>query len=942
MGTPIRRDRKDPGSMIEQAVTLIRHFVSGLKALFHKQRRSRELESELRAYLDAATEDNMRRGMSFGEARRAAQVELGSVDAVKEEVLSGGWESALESLWQDIRYAGRQLRRSYGFSAVAILALALGIGANTAIFTLVQAVMLKQLPISHPERLYRIGEGERYCCEWGGLQDSWGTFDYAFYKHLRDSSPVMDGVAAFSGNTPSFTVRRSGSAAPAQTMDGEYVSGNYFTTLGLDASACRLLAPADDRPGPAAVAVISYRTWQQRFAGDPSVMGSLLVINNIPISLIGVAPRGFEGARFTSSPPEFWMPLSQEPTFAGQAQNSLLYSSGMAWLYLIGRLKPQVTPMQAASQLSADLRHWLLAQGRGEGDDRNKIGRQHIRLTAGGTGVSSMRSDSEWGLILLSCASGVLLLIACANLANLLLARSASRRHQTALRLALGATRSRLIRAALTESVLLSLLGGAVGVLLAFTGTKAILLIVFRGASYIPVSASPSLPVLGFALALSLLTGVAFGLAPAFIGSRREPSEGLRTGSRTISSHSSRPQKMLVVTQAALSVLLLAIGGLVTENLRNLERADLGFATRGRLLATVSFGAAGYKPQQLPALYEQLQARLEEIPGVRSAAFSLNSPQALCCVNLNVSIGGRADAWIENVNVIFDRISPHYFATLGVRMLQGRAFDERDTQASRHVAVVDRSFARRFFPNQDPVGRHFGLSLPGHGYDYEIIGVVENAKFRNPASEQSPAFFLPYSQSTEYAESGYRRLETGTLYAQTIQVSVAGIPETYESALRHALAEINPNLSVVSVKSYREHVAIQYNRERLVARLTALFSLLALLLASVGLYGVTAFNVARRTNEIGIRMALGAHRSDVLGIVLSGAFTQVGAGLCIGLTLAMLCGRYLAHQLYGVSRFDAPLLGGATVVLAVSALLATILPAWRAASIDPVEGLRSE
>lgn len=942
MGTPIRRDRKDSGSVTGQVMTRFRIFMAGLKALFNKAQRSRELESELRAYLDAAAEDKMRRGMSLNEARRAALVEIGSVQAVKEEVLSAGWESAVESLWQDVRYAGRQLRRSYAFSTVAILALALGIGANTAIFTLVHAVIMQQLPIAHPEQLYRIGEGERYCCEWGGLQDSWGTFDYTFYKHLRDTSPAFERIAAFSGNTPSFTVLRKGAAAPAQTMDGEYVSGNYFTTLGLAASAGRLLTPADDRPGSAAVAVMSYRTWQRRFAADPSAVGSIWVINNIPVSLIGVAPRSFEGARFTSSPPEFWMPLSQELAFAGQPQNSLLYSSGMAWLYLIGRLKPEVTPMQAESQVSADLRQWLLAQGRGDGDERKKVERQRVRLTAGGTGVSSMRTDSKWGLILLSCASGVVLLIACANLANLLLARSASRSQQTALRLALGATRLRLIRAALTESVLLSLIGGAAGLLLAYAGTKAILVIVFRGASYTPVNASPSLPVLGFALALSLITGVGFGLGPAWIGTRRRPSEGLRTGGRSIAVHSSRPQKALVVTQAALSVLLLAIAGLVTENLRNLERAELGFATRGRLLATISFGAAGYKPQQLPGLYDRLQDRLERIPGVRSAGFSLNSPQSLCCINLNVSIGGRADKWIEDVNVIFDRVSPHYFETIGTPVRRGRVFNEGDTQASQHVAAVDQSFARRFFPNQDPVGRHFGLSLPGHGYDYEIIGVVQNAKYRSPASEQSPTFFLPFTQTTEYAESGYRRLETGTLYAQTILVSVAGVPEGYENALRHALAEIDPNLSLVSVTSYSEHVAIQYNRERLIARLTALFSLLALLLASVGLYGVTAYNVVRRTNEIGIRMALGAHRADVLSMVLRDVFWQVGAGLGIGLTLAVLCGHYLVHELYEVSGFDAAALGGATMVLAASALVATIVPARRAASIDPVEALRSE
>ncbi len=575
-------------------------------------------------------------------------------------------------------------------------------------------------------------------------------------------------------------------------------------------------------------------------------------------------------------------------------------------------------------------------------DGRDKIANQRIRLTPGGSGISQFRSDSKDGLYLLSAASLLVLLTACANLANLLLSRAASRRQQTALRLSLGATRSRLIRTVLTESALLSLLGGGAGLLLAYAGTSNVLLLAFRGAQYVPINASPSLSVLAFALLLSTLTGIIFGVTPAWIGSRADPSESLRSSSRSATSHSSTPQKALIAVQAALSILLLAVAGLVTQSLRNLEHADLGFQAQGRLLGKISFEAAGYKPAQLAALYEQLQNRLESVPGVRSASLSRSSPQNLCCVNLNISIGGRSDKWIEDVSVTFDRVSPHYFETIGTPLALGRAITEHDTAASQHVAVVDQAFVQKFFPQEDPIGKRFGLSLPGHGYDFEIVGVAKDAKYRDPASLQSPMVFLPFAQTTEYEPAGYRRLETAMQYAYAIQLNVAGEPEHYENSLRSALANINPNLSLIDVRSYSEQVAVQFNRERLIARLTGLFSLLALLLASVGLYGVTTYHVTRRTSEIGIRMALGANRPSVVSMVLRAAFLQVGIGLSIGFPLAIFCGRYLSHELYGIGRFEPLTLSAALVVLCACALLAALLPARRAASIEPLKALRTE
>jgi predicted permease len=919
----------------------LQRFLGGVKALFHRSQRDAEMDEELRGYVDAAAQDKMRAGVGYAEAMRAARAEMGSAESVKQKIRSSGWESAAESLWQDVRYGIRQLLRNPGFSIVALLTLALGIGANTAIFTLVHAVILKQLPIADPQHLYRIGDGEFYCCEWSGLQGSWGTFDYPFYKHLRDTNASFDQVAAFSGYTPSFNLRRANTSEAAHSTNGEYVSGNYFATLGLEPAIGRLIHPSDDTASAPAVAVMGYHTWQREYAGDPSVVGSVFLVNGLPVTVVGIAPQGFLGDRFTTYPPALWIPLNQQPLFEGLGQKSLLNSSGDAWLYVIGRLRPGAVPAQVQSQISIDLQHWLRSQGRTD-DAEQKIANQHIQMTAGGTGISPFRSNSKDGLYLLSAGALLVLLIACANLANLLLARGAARQHQTALRLSLGATRWRLIRALLTESILLSVIGGTGGVLLAYAGTRAIVSIAFRGATYVPVDAAPSFPILGFAFFLSLLTGVVFGVAPAWIGTHADPSHSLRGSSRSSTSHASRPQRVLVIVQAALSVVLLAVAGLLAQSLNNLERADLGFETQGRLLANINFKAAGYRPEQLPALYEQVQDRLESLPGVRSASLSLNSPQNLCCVTVDISIGGRSDTWIGNVDTAFSRVGPHYFETIGTPLLRGRAITRQDTQTSQHVAVVDEAFARRFFPGDDPIGKHFGMSQPGHGYDYEIVGVARNTKYRAPATEPRPMFFLPFTQTTRYTPPGDDRLDTATLYAQSIQLRVGGAPEGYARSVREVLSGINPNLALDSVKSYSEQVAVQFNQQRLVARLTGLFSMLALLLASVGLYGVTAYNVTRRTSEIGIRMALGANRRNVVSMVLGGAFSQVGVGLCIGIPLALLSGSALAHQLYGVSRFDPLVLGVAILVLCLCALVAGWIPARRAASIEPMEALRIE
>ncbi|WP_348263354.1 ABC transporter permease [Telmatobacter sp. DSM 110680] len=917
-------------------------LVAGFTALVSKRRKRTELDEELQAYLETAAEAKMRDGMSETEAWKRARAEMGSIESVKSKVSVVGWESWIESSLWDIRYGMRQLFRNPGFTAVALLTLALGIGANTAVFTLVYGIILKQLPVSYPEQLYRIGEGESYCCEWGGLQGSWGTFDYPFYKHVRDTDDSFAQLAAFSGNDPTFNTRRPESATAAQTIDGEYVSGNYFSTLGISAAQGRLISAFDDRENSEPVAVMGYRAWQNLYGADPSIVGSKLLINELPVTIVGIAPPDFFGARLAQSPPEMWIPLAQQPAFEGNGKKSLFYSSGDAWLYVIGRLQPGRSPVAVQKRLTGELQQWLRTERELGQDDLTKLAQQHIELTHGGNGVSPFRSNSKQGLLLLSSAAILVLLIACANLANLLLVRSSARRHQTALCLSLGASRGRLMRALLTESLLLSLLGGAIGVLVAFGVARGVLLIVFRGATLVPVSAAPSLPVLCFAFLLSLLTCIAGSLVPAWIGTQADPVQGLHGANRSHVGHNSRSQKVLVVIQAAVSVVLLAVAGLVSESLMHLEKANLGFQPQGRLIASISFKAAAYTPDRLPALYQRIQDRMEQMPGVVSASLSLNAPQKFCCVNLNIAIAGRNEKWISDEDTIFTRVTPHYFETIGTPIVMGRAFNSSDTQDSPHVAVVDEAFVHRFFAGQDPIGQHFGLSLEGHSSDFEIIGIAKDAKYRNPASAQNPIFFLPYSQTTSYAASGYQRLESGTLYAQLIEMRVNGNPAAYRDTVRKVLAETDPKLAPINIDTYVDQVAGQFNQERLIARLTSLFGMLALLLASIGLYGVTAYNVARRTGEIGIRMALGADRADVTGMVLKSAFLQTGLGLCLGVPLAVLCSRLLQHQLYQVSRFDPLVLGGATLVLALCAIVAAVVPARRAASVDPNSALRIE
>ncbi len=842
----------------------------------------------------------------------------------------------------DLKLALRQFRKSPGFAATVILTISLGIGANTAIFTLVHAILLKSLPVANPATLYRIGDLDD-CCVNGGFINDNGDFDlfsYDLYRQFQESTPEFEQLAAFQAGHNTVNVRIGAAAAKAETA--EYVSGNYFSTFGLGAYAGRTLLASDDVPGAPPVAVLSYQAWQGAHAADPSVIGATFYIQNQPFTIVGISPPGFFGDRIDSNPPALWIPLNDEPYL--EHETSILKQPDTNWLYVLGRIKPGVNPGSLQAKLSNTLRQWLATQTTYTiNGAQTQIAKQHVVLTPGGAGIQNLQMATGSGLHLLMAIAGLVLLVACANIANLLLAKGANRRAETSISTALGAARSRLIRQMLVESLLLGCSGGIVGIALAYAGARMILALAFPDSPNVTIHATPSLLVLGFAFALSLLTGVVFGIGPAWITSHSDPAEALRGVNRSTRDRSSLPQKSLIVFQAALSLVLLVGAGLLTQSLRNLEHQNFGIATAGRYVFHLDPAGAGYTPATVPAFNEQLEREFSALPGVQNMGLALYSTLEGNNWGESVFVEGRPAPAPDAQNGSSDRVSPHFFETVGQPVVRGRGFNQQDTATSHMVAVVNQAFVKRFFPNEDPMGRHFGTFDQKYAADYEIVGIVADAKYTNPRDPVRSMYFRPMSQlNTTIKERSAITAETRSLFPNSVTIRYIGDAASLESLVRRTLANINPNLTILDFNSLDYQVAENFNQERLISRLTALFGLLALVLASVGLYGITAYSVARRTSEIGLRMALGANRGDVLGLVLRGAFWQVGLGLAIGIPVALLGGHFMASQLYGVRTYDPLTIAAAVVILSAFAAVAGFIPARRAASIEPMNALRTE
>src|SRR5271155_3863915 len=607
----------------------------------------------------------------------------------------------------DLRDALRQLKKAPGLTATAVITLALGIGATTAIFTLVHQVMLKSLPVTRPEELWRVGDKIR-CCNWGGYtQDNDGDFSlfsWEAFQNFRQHTPEFTDLAALQAGNAPLGVRRQGSQAQADTRNGEYVSGNFFKTFGIQPWIGRLLTDEDDREGAPAVAVMSYHIWQTKYGSDPSVVGATYQINGHPFTVIGVAAPGFYGAKLSGyGMPDFWLPLTSELVIDG-ATARLKRPNGN-FLDLLGRVRPGVSPTQLEAKLRVEFHDWLASHVPDMQPGEKQLWQQDtLHLTPGDAGVAAMRDQYEDGLKLLLVAAGCVLLVACGNLANLMLARGLKDRAQTSIRMALGASRHRLIRKALVESVLLSVIGGAVGVAVAYAGTRLILYLAFQtGGSnnYVPIDATPSWPVLLFTFGISLLTGIIFGIAPAWMTSHADPVEALRGANRSVGGRRSWVQKSLVIGQAAMSLILLSAAALLGQSLRNLEHQDFGFETEGRYIAQINPMLANYKPEQLEPLFRQIDDRLLQIPGVRMVAPALYGPMTGDSWNDGVRIEGRPEPPAkEDTGAGWARVMPGFFETIGAKIMLGRPITEQDTAATRKIAVVIQAFARRFFKGQ--------------------------------------------------------------------------------------------------------------------------------------------------------------------------------------------------------------------------------------------------
>jgi macrolide transport system ATP-binding/permease protein len=909
------------------------------RSLFHREDADYELSDELRYHLEQKTASNVARGLSPQEARRQAMLELGGVAKLTEECRDARGTRWLEDLAHDITFALRQLRKTPGFAAVAILTLALGIGANAAIFSLVHAFLLKNLPVADPKTLVRIGNTDD-CCVNGGIPDeaNYSLFSTEMYDRLRKNVPELADLAAMQAGYryAPLIARRGGTQDAAGSVSAEFVSGNYFRTFGVTPAAGRLFRDEDDVKGAPITAVMSHSLWVTKYGRDAGIVGSTFWVDTQPVTVIGIAPQGFYGDRLSDVPPDLYLPIRSMTT----VRNAPFVDNPSAnWLYMIGRVKPGVQTPALQAEVNSLMKQ-ALAETKPYQDNRFKtdIDKAHVILSPGGAGILQLQSQYQSNLRLLMFASGLVLLIACANIANLLLVRGMQRKTELSVRTALGAARSRLVRQLLTESVLLASFGGLAGLAVAYAGTRMLLSLAFPDAVNMPISPSPSPVVLGFAFALSLITGVVFGIAPAWLAARIDPADALR-GSRTTVPGASPLQKALVVLQAALALILLVGAGLFLQSLGRLEGADLHLDAKNRYIIHVDPGGAGYATTAVAPLYRKIEERFHAIPGVKYVGISSYTPMEDNNWGTSVQIAGKDDIKSDGASLL--RVSPEYFDSVGTHVVMGRGFGPQDVPGAPVVAVVNQEFVKKFFkPGENPIGRHFGNPGPESSQDYEIVGVVDDTVYTTVRWKDHGMYFMAETQ--EPPSSKEPVASDISLYAGAVVVATEAPMPDMEARARETLRKINPNLAVVKFETFAHQIADRTNEERMLARLTTLFGALALLLAAIGLYGVTAYTVARRTSEIGIRIALGARPAQVVSMVMRGAILQTLLGLAIGIPVVLACTRYVESQLFEVKGVDWRVLLAAVAALAAASVLAGLIPARRAAATDPARTLAVE
>jgi putative ABC transport system permease protein len=912
------------------------------KLLFHlrRDRFDRELEEEMRFHLEMKAQENAEAGMQPEEARYAAQRQFGNQTLLREVSREMWGFRILETLAQDIRHALRMMVKNPGFTAAAALTLALGIGATTAIFTLIQQVMLRSLPVAQPDQLWRIGDSDQCCYSTGYTQGDWNFFSWEAYKLFRANTPDFQDLAAFqigAGNAQ-LGVRRAGSPVPAEARNGEYVSGNFFRTFGVSAWRGRLFIDADDQEGAQPVAVMSFHIWREKYGSDPSVVGATYQINGHPFTMIGVAPPGFFGAKVDiGRMPDFWLPLTTEPLIAGATTR--LKDSRVAWLDLIGRVRPGVSPKTLEARLQVELRQWLASHVADKSPQEKRLWeKQTLRLTPGGAGVSLMREDYKDGLRLLMVAAVCVLLIACANIANLLLARGLKDRPQTAIRAVLGASRARLARKALAESLTLSAFGAIAGIAVAYAGARLILHLAFEPDIWLPVDATPSIPALLFALGISVITGVAFGMAPAWMASQAQPIEAMRGASRSVGGNRQWAKKTLVIAQAAISLVLLSAAAMLGQSARNLERQDFGFDTGGRYLVQINPKLSNYKQEQLVPLFRAIEERLRAISGVRMVSYALLDPLSAGWIHDIRREGKPEPGQEDDFSSEWTRVMPGFFETLGGKIVMGRTITDDDNANTRPVAVINEAFAKRFFGKENPIGQRFGPAPRKNASMYEIIGVASDMGYSHPVS---PRYFLPETQTTHFDEAALESREIWSHYLYTIVILAPGNHPNMQAQVKSALADVDPDLLMYAVRPYSEIIHNYFAQQNMIASLTWLFGAVGLALAATGLYGVTAYDVEQRTSEIGVRMALGAKRNDVLKLLVKQGMAPALIGMAVGGIVSFASTRLMKTLLFGVSATDPLTFIVIALLLTFVALLACWIPARRATKVDPITALRS-
>jgi predicted permease len=831
------------------------------------------------------------------------------------------------NLRQDLRYAFRLLRRSPGFTAVCVLSLALGIGANTAIFSVMDGLMLRSLPVKSPDELVLLGNGRGAGIFGGFPRSNPVLFSQAFYEQLRDRNQVFESVTAISSLRADVFARFGGPRSDLEPLRTRIVSGDYFHLLGVGALAGRVLNEEDNlKRGGHPVVVISHSYWQRRFGSDRSAVGRTFTLNGSPYTIVGIAARDFFGT-VVGEATDAWAPLSMQKQLQGFDDTG---DDGLSQsLWLMGRLKPGVTSATAQANVNVNYNHWLTAvAGASPSQDRlEAIRKIQVPLTPAGQGLSRLRRQFSQPLRILMVVVGLVLLIACANIANLLLARAAGRRREIAVRLALGVERSRLVAQLISESLLLAFLGGAVGVMIAWWGGPALLAMVSTESDPALLQVGPNLRVLLFTFALSLLTGLTFGILPALRMTKLDPGAWLKSGKGSARAEArSLLGRTLVVVQVALALFLTVGAGLFVRTLQSLQTMDTGFEQDHALVLGLDANATHTQEAAAAALAERIENRVREVPGVQAVAFSMiRFDSGRWMVPLWLDGVARSEARAKSYDG--NRVGRQYFEVMGMPIVMGRGFQTQDTMKAPRVGVINETLAKELFPGVSPLGRYFEIGGQD-GRRYQVVGVVRDARYESLREEPRGVYFVSAAQEQE----GYNDLV----------VRVQGDPAQVLPRIRAAIREVDTNIAIADTATLRELVTRSLGQEKLLARLAGFFGLLALLLSAIGLYGVTAYSVSQRTNEIGIRMALGAQPAGVLTGVLRQALVVVAIGLGIGFPVVLACGKLVSSQLHGLKPNDPLTLAGAAGILLLVAFLATLIPARRAACLDPLVALREE